>query len=71
MSGLMDKAQDAVGNKMDKDAQPGDGVEKTADNDANQQINNAADDAGVPKEADKAIDDVADSKVNNDIPMGN
>ena len=36
MSGLMDKAQDAMGSKMDKDAQPGNSVEKTADNDTNQ-----------------------------------
>ncbi|KAK5113594.1 hypothetical protein LTR85_010823 [Meristemomyces frigidus] len=71
MSGLMDKAQDALGSKMDKDAQPGDSVEKTADNDTDQEVNNAADDAGVPQEADKAIDDVADKKVNEDIPFGN
>lgn len=36
MSGLMDKAKSALGNKADKDAQPGNSVEKTADNDVNQ-----------------------------------
>lgn len=36
MSGLMDKLSGAVDNKLSQDAQPGDGVERTADSDANQ-----------------------------------
>jgi hypothetical protein len=36
MSGFMDKLSGAVDNKLNQDAQPGDGVERTADNDANQ-----------------------------------
>ena len=35
MSGLMDKVKGAVGNDADKQAQPGDGVEKKADGAAN------------------------------------
>jgi len=36
MSGIMDKIGGAVDNKLNQQAQPGDGVERTADNDANQ-----------------------------------
>ena len=35
------------------------------------EINQVAGDAGVPQGADKAIDDVADKKINSDIPGGN
>lgn len=35
MSGLMDKAKNALGNKADKDAQPGNSVERKADDFAN------------------------------------
>jgi hypothetical protein len=36
MSGLMDKLSGAVDNKLNQESQPGDGVERTADADANQ-----------------------------------
>lgn len=36
MSGLVDKVKNAVGNHEEKKAQPGDGIERTADNAANQ-----------------------------------
>lgn len=35
------------------------------------EINNAADQAGVPQQDDKMVDDVADKKINNDVPGGN
>lgn len=35
------------------------------------EVNNAADQAGVPQGADKMIDDQVDKKVNDEIPGGN
>ncbi|KAH9829070.1 hypothetical protein Tdes44962_MAKER09184 [Teratosphaeria destructans] len=71
MSGLMDKVKDKANQALDKKSQPGNKVESTADNDANTQINNLANDAGVPQQDDQLIDKVADAKVNSDIPFGN
>ncbi|CAJ2508917.1 Uu.00g139430.m01.CDS01 [Anthostomella pinea] len=80
MSGLMDKAKDAVGGQG---SQPGNGVEGAADKGANQgispspptlpprKINQVASDAGVPQGADSTIDKAADSKINDEIPGGN
>lgn len=34
-------------------------------------LNQAAGDAGIPQQADGAMDKVADAKVNGDIPFGN
>jgi len=34
-------------------------------------INNAANQAGVPQQDDKMIDDVADKKINDKLPGGN
>jgi hypothetical protein len=36
MSGLMGDLEQAASSKMNKDAQPGDNIERTADQDANQ-----------------------------------
>ncbi|KAJ7721515.1 hypothetical protein B0H16DRAFT_1738252 [Mycena metata] len=71
MSGIMDKVEGAAENKLGQEAQPGDGVERTADNDVNQGIDQAASDVGVPQKDDNAINEVADRKVNEDIPFGN
>ena len=89
----MDKVQGAVGGKMDKDAQPGDGVERGADSGANDstyqtlstvttislgvltfsppEINDVANDVGVPQGDDKMMDTAADDKINSEIPFRN
>jgi hypothetical protein len=36
MSGLVDKVEGMAENKLGQDAQPGDSIERTADNDVNQ-----------------------------------
>ncbi|KAF2658814.1 hypothetical protein K491DRAFT_713290 [Lophiostoma macrostomum CBS 122681] len=71
MSGILDKAADAVGGNNDQSAQGGDNIERSADNAANTEINDKATDAGIPKGADSTIDKVADSKINDEIPGGN
>jgi len=71
MSDLIDKAKDLVGKHEDKKAQPGDGIENTADNTANSKIDQLTDQAGLGDKFDKPIDDVADQKINSDIPGGN
>ena len=91
MSGLVDKIEGAAENKLGQDAQPGDGIERTADNDANQGtllvvseswtsqrrifchvgVDQVANDIGVPQQDDNVINEVADKKVNEDIPFGN
>ncbi|KAF2774253.1 hypothetical protein EJ03DRAFT_322846 [Teratosphaeria nubilosa] len=71
MSGLVDKVKDKANQALDKKSQPGNQVESTADNDANSQINNLANDAGVPQQDEQMIDKAADAKVNSDIPFGN
>ena len=35
------------------------------------EINDTANNAGVPQEMDKGIDDMADQKINSEIPGGN
>jgi hypothetical protein len=35
------------------------------------EIDNVADDVGVPQGDDKMLNEAADTKVNDDIPMGN
>lgn len=97
MSGLLDKAQDMASNKLNQDAQPGDGVERSADSGVNNgtyfqwkyrrylerdekefanrrfslELNQAANDVGVPQQDDQTLDKAADAKVNSDIPFGN
>ncbi|KAJ6548555.1 hypothetical protein B0H19DRAFT_1265369 [Mycena capillaripes] len=71
MSGLVDKIEGAAENKLGQDAQPGDGIERTADNDVNQGVDQVANDIGVPQQDDNLINEVADRKVNEDIPGGN
>ncbi|KAK7006345.1 hypothetical protein R3P38DRAFT_3037933 [Favolaschia claudopus] len=71
MSGLVDKIEGAAENKMASDAQPGDNVERTADNDVNREVDQVASDVGVPQQADNTINEIADKKVNDDIPFGN
>ncbi|KAK6996389.1 hypothetical protein R3P38DRAFT_3070699 [Favolaschia claudopus] len=71
MSGLADKAKGAAENKLSKDSQPGNNVERTADNTVNQGMDKAANNAGVPQQADNTANEVADRKVNQDIPGGN
>ncbi|KAK3680245.1 hypothetical protein LTR78_000623 [Recurvomyces mirabilis] len=71
MSGLMDKVKDAGQGMLDKKSQPGDGVERKADDGANSKIDDVANQAGVPQGDDQQIDKVADAKVNSDIPFGN
>eukprot|EP00249_Psilotum_nudum_P004146 c1768_g1_i1 orf=19-234(-) len=71
MSGLMDKVKDVAGKKENNMGQPGDNVERSADNAANSRIDNAATQAGVPQQADDMINKVADNKINSDIPGGN
>ncbi|KAJ7143920.1 hypothetical protein C8R44DRAFT_864933 [Mycena epipterygia] len=71
MSGLVDKVEGMAENKLGQDAQPGDGIERTADNDVNQEVDKVANDIGVPQQDDNVINEVADRKVNEDIPGGN
>ncbi|KAF7342829.1 hypothetical protein MSAN_01998900 [Mycena sanguinolenta] len=71
MSGLVDKIEGAAENKLGQEAQPGDGVERTADNEVNQGVDQVANDVGVPQQDDNVINEVADRKVNQDIPFGN
>ncbi|KAK9778633.1 putative Antitoxin [Seiridium cardinale] len=71
MSGIVGDLEQAAGSKMNKDAQPGDNIERTADQDVNQEVNKVAGDAGVPQGADNTIDQAVDGKVNSDIPGGN
>ncbi|KAJ7676363.1 hypothetical protein B0H17DRAFT_1139932 [Mycena rosella] len=69
MSGVVDKVEGAAENKLGQDAQPGDGIERTADNDINQGVDQVANDSGVPQQDDNTINEVADRKVNEDIPV--
>ncbi|KAJ6459625.1 hypothetical protein C8R45DRAFT_1109489 [Mycena sanguinolenta] len=71
MSGIVNKVEGAAENKLGQDAQPGDGVERTADNAVNQGVDEAANAGGVPQQADNTMNEVADRKVNQDIPGGN
>ncbi|KAF3023716.1 hypothetical protein G7054_g3076 [Neopestalotiopsis clavispora] len=71
MSGLMGDIKNAASDKLGKDSQPGDGVERTADQGINQEVNQFASDHGVPQSADNTIDQAVDSKVNDEIPGGN
>ncbi|CAK4031041.1 Hypothetical predicted protein [Lecanosticta acicola] len=71
MPDIIGKAKEAMGKHEDKKAQPGNQVEQKADDAANQKINDAANQQGVPQDMDKGIDDVADQKINSDIPGGN
>ncbi|KUI70061.1 hypothetical protein VM1G_04891 [Cytospora mali] len=67
----MDSIKNAAESKLNKDAQPGNSFEGSADNATNQEVDKFASDAGVPQQADSAINDVVDDKVNNEIPGGN
>ncbi|KIV78554.1 hypothetical protein PV11_06199 [Exophiala sideris] len=71
MSGLMDKIGQKADQTLNNKAQPGDGVERTADNDVNSGVNDVANDVGVPQQDDSMIDKAADAKTNSDIPFGN
>ncbi|PSR97443.1 hypothetical protein BD289DRAFT_425982 [Coniella lustricola] len=67
----MDFVKNEVEGKMNQDAQPGNSFESAADNGANQEVDKLAGDAGIPQQADGAINEVVDDKVNNEIPGGN
>lgn len=88
----MDKVGQKLNDKLNKDAQPGNKVEGTADNSVNDsesipplflslrdvmltqrktEVNQVANDIGVPQQDDQMIDKVADAKTNSDIPFGN
>ncbi|KAK4949978.1 hypothetical protein LTR10_011820 [Elasticomyces elasticus] len=71
MSGLMDKIGQKADQTLNNKAQPGDSVERTADNDVNSGVNDVANDVGVPQQDDSMIDKAADAKTNSDIPFGN
>ncbi|KAK4623891.1 hypothetical protein CLAFUW4_06167 [Fulvia fulva] len=71
MSDLINKAENLVGQKEVKDAQPGNSFERGADDKVNNEVNSFASQEGVPQQFDKEIDDVVDQKVNSDIPGGN
>ncbi|ROW03111.1 hypothetical protein VMCG_05826 [Cytospora schulzeri] len=67
----MDSVMNAAENKLSKDAQPGNSFEGSSDNAVNQEVDRVAGDAGVPQQADGAINDAVDGKVNDEIPGGN
>ncbi|KAL1875782.1 hypothetical protein Daus18300_002973 [Diaporthe australafricana] len=67
----MDSIKNAAENKLGKDSQPGNNVERSADNAVNEQVDNAAGQAGVPGSANNTINDAVDKKVNEEIPGGN
>ncbi|TID27100.1 hypothetical protein E2P81_ATG01553 [Venturia nashicola] len=71
MDAIKNQVTDAVGKEEDKAGQPGNGIERGADNAVNGKVDEFANDAGVPQAADKTINDAVDSKVNGEIPGGN
>ncbi|KAK8073960.1 hypothetical protein PG994_004859 [Apiospora phragmitis] len=68
----MDKLKGAIDSKVGgKTSQPGSGVERTADNAANQQADKLGASAGVPAGQNDTIHKGLDSKINEKIPGGN
>ncbi|KAK0261075.1 hypothetical protein LTS09_004338 [Friedmanniomyces endolithicus] len=76
MSGLMDKAKEAMGKSSGGSSSGGSsggqpsGMEQQADKYANQGIDKATDAAGMGDKYDGKIDKVADKQLNNKIPGG-
>ncbi|CAF9904706.1 MAG: hypothetical protein GOMPHAMPRED_002922 [Gomphillus americanus] len=71
MSDLVNKVKDKVLNHESQKAQPGNSVENGADQEVNADVNQFADDVGVPQQGDGIIDEAVDIKTNEDIPFGN
>lgn len=71
MSDLVDKVKGFADNKLNQKAQPGDGVERSADSGVNPKLDNIAGNLGLPQQDDSTLNNVADAKVNSDIPFGN
>lgn len=67
----MDAIKNAAQSKLGKDSQPGNNVERSADNAVDQQVNNATGQAGVPSSANGTIDNAVNKKLNEKIPGGN
>jgi hypothetical protein len=73
MDKIADKAQGMADKTLgkDKSSQPGNGVERAADNFANNQTDSIGDKAGVPDKYNDTIHKGVDSKINDQIPGGN
>ncbi|KAK8102982.1 hypothetical protein PG984_016128 [Apiospora sp. TS-2023a] len=68
----MDKLKGAVDSAVGgKSSQPGNGIERSADNAANQQADKLGASAGVPAGQNETMHKGLDSKINEKIPGGN
>ncbi|KAE9962818.1 hypothetical protein EG328_012013 [Venturia inaequalis] len=100
MDSITNKVTSAVGNKEEQAGQPGNSIERSADNATNSsthfpvpnppssippfpnrywyltdrvcvEVDDVAGQAGVPQQADGAINKAVDGKINSEIPGGN
>ncbi|KAE9976705.1 hypothetical protein Vi05172_g3164 [Venturia inaequalis] len=71
MDSITNKVTSAVGNKEEQAGQPGNSIERSADNATNSKVDDVAGQAGVPQQADGAINKAVDGKINSEIPGGN